>query len=117
MGILILAGVLGIIFQTLIKIGSLKKDYKAANQVFTLKDFFNYDYPYILASVIVVFIMAILLPEIIKYRPGLENYLRALFTAGGAIGTQVLSYFFGKSKKYIRGIIDAKTNIADGKDD
>jgi hypothetical protein len=37
-----------------------------------------------------------------------------IFALGGAIGSWAFLLFLGRSKKYIRGIVDLKTNIADG---
>jgi len=38
-----------------------------------------------------------------------------LFVFGGAIGSWAFGYALGKSRKYIRNVIDIKTNIADAK--
>lgn len=113
----LLAGLCGIIVMILIIMRMLKSDFDAANKEFNYKKFFTRELPNIFISVMAVILTAILLPDILNYRPGLALYVRTLFTASGMLGSFFLTYVFGKSKKYIRNIVDIKTNIADGKNE
>lgn len=115
MAILLLSGLLGILFQVLAKMSSLKKDFEVANQAFVTKKFFQTEWVGWASSICFVLIMAITLPEIITYKPIVEQYVRILFVFGGAIGSWAFGYLLGKSRKYIRNVIDVKTNIADNK--
>lgn len=115
MAVLLFSGLLGILFQVLAKMASLKKDFEVANQPFVTKKFFEREWIGIASSVCFVLIMAITLPEIITYKPIVEQYVRILFVFGGAIGSWAFGYALGKSRKYIRNVIDVKTNIADAK--
>jgi|JI8StandDraft_1071087.scaffolds.fasta_scaffold155925_4 hypothetical protein len=115
MVILLLAGFLGILFQVLAKMASLKKDFEVANQPFVTSKFFEREWVPIASSVVFILIMAITLPEILTYKPIVEQYVRILFVFGGAIGSWAFGYALGKSRKYIRNVIDIKTNIADAK--
>lgn len=117
MAILLLCGLLGMLFHILAKMQTLKNDFKVANQEFVYSKFFKEELIGILSSVVFIVIMAIVLPEILTFKPVVESYVRILFIMGGALGSWAFGYFLGKSKKYIRNVIDVKTNIADGKTD
>jgi hypothetical protein len=114
MGIYLLCGLLGLAFVTLAKMSSVKKDFKVANQPFVLKRFFEEESIGIAMSVVFLIIMALTLSEWLDIKPIFSNYVKLLFTMGGAIGSWAFMLFLGKSKRYIRGVIDEKTNIADG---
>lgn len=109
------AGLLGILFQVLVKMNSLKNEFETANEIFSAKKFFQRDYLSIALSLVAVIIAATVLNEVLKYKPEVANWVKCFFVMVGALGSWALQLFFGKSKKYIRAIIDEKTNIADGK--
>ncbi len=117
MGILLLSGLLGMIFHLLAKMQTLRNDFKVANQEFVYSKFFKDESIAIASSIVFIVIMALVLPEILTLKPSVEDYVRILFVMGGALGSWAFGYFLGKSKKYIRNVIDIKTNIADGKTD
>lgn len=117
MGILLLCGLLGMLFHIISKMQTLKNDFKVANEDFVISKFFKEEFIAMLSSVVFIVIMALVLPEILTFRPDIESYVRVLFVMGGALGSWTLGYFLGKSKKYIRNVIDVKTNIADAKTD
>lgn len=109
------AGLCGVIVMVLIIMRMLKTDFDTANKEFDYKKFFKRELPNIFISIMAVVLTAVLLPDILNYRPGLALYVRTMFTASGMLGSFFLTYVFGRSKKYIRNIVDIKTNIADGK--
>lgn len=117
MGILLLSGLLGMLFHLLAKMQTLKRDFNVANQEFVYGKFFKEEFISILSSIVFIVIMAFVLPEILTFKPEVEDYVRILFVMGGALGSWAFGYFLGKSKKYIRNVIDVKTNIADAKTD
>ena len=110
----ILAALLGLLFVTLNKMQSCKKDFKVANEQFVLKKFLNDELIAILMSLTFIILMAITVKEWINVKPIVEDYVTVIFALGGAIGSYAFLVFLGGSKKYIRGIVDKKTNIADG---
>jgi len=110
----IIAALLGLTFVTLHKMQSIKKDFMVANQPFVLRKFFAGEIIGILMSLVVIVLMAITVKEWIGIKPQFENYVTIIFATGGAIGSWAFLLFLGSSKKYIRKIIDEKTNIADG---
>jgi hypothetical protein len=67
------------------------------------------------ASVLSVFIWALLYPEVVIKYPAIEGWIRGSFFVMGAMGSWVLQMALGKTRGYIRNIVDTKTNIADGK--
>jgi len=111
----LLAGLLGLLFVTLAKMNSLKKDFEVANVEFKMKKFLENEFTAICMSIVVILLMAITMTEWVGIKPQFVDYVRIIFALGGAIGSWAFLLFLGKSKKYIRGIVDQKTNIADGK--
>ena len=110
----LVAGLLGLIFMTLHKMQSVKKDFAVANQPFVVKKFFKDELIGILMSLTVIVLMAITVKEWVKVKPIVADYVTVIFALGGAIGSWAFLLFLGGSKKYIRKIVDEKTNIADG---
>lgn len=110
----LIAALLGLLFVVLHKIQATKKDFAVANQPFVLKKFFEKELVAILMSVIVIILMAITVQEWMYVSPTVENYVTIIFALGGAIGSWAFLLFLGGSKKFIRQVIDKKTNIADG---
>lgn len=109
----LIAAVLGLIFVILHKINSVKKDFAVANQPFVLKKFFEKELIAIIMSIIVIVLMAITVNEWMYVSPAVEKYVTIIFALGGAIGSWAFLLFLGGSKKFIRQVIDKKTNIAD----
>ncbi len=109
----LLAAVLGLIFVLLHKMNSVKKDFDVANQPFVVKKFFQKELIAIIMSIIVIVLMAITVNEWMYVSPAVENYVTIIFALGGAIGSWAFLLFLGGSKKFIRQVIDKKTNIAD----
>lgn len=112
----LIAALLGLLFVVLHKIQATKKDFEVANQPFLLKKFFEKELIAIIMSVVVIVLMAITVNEWMYVNPTVENYVTIIFALGGAIGSWAFLLFLGGSKKFIRGVIDRKTNIADGID-
>lgn len=111
----LIAGLLGLVFVTLAKMQSVKKDFQVANKHFIPKKFFEDEFIGILMSVVFLVLMALTVKEWINIKPQAENYVTIIFAMGGAIGSWAFMLFLGRSKKYIRNIVDQKTDIADGK--
>lgn len=111
----LLAGLLGLLFVTLAKASSTKKDFEVANEKFVLRKFLENELYAICMSVVAILLMAITIQEWVQVSPKVSQYVTIIFALGGAIGSWAFLLFLGKSKKYIRKIVDEKTNIADGK--
>lgn len=107
------AGLLGLIFMTLAKMQGVKKDFETANETFVLKKFFGGEMIAIAMSLTVIVLMSITVKEWMNISPKAADYVTIIFALGGAIGSWAFLLFLGKSKKYIRNIVDEKTNIAD----
>jgi hypothetical protein len=109
----LLAGFLGLVFVTLAKMSAVKKDFEAAGHPFVIKRFFNDEFIGITMGAVFILIMAITITEWVAISPKLSEFVTCLFAMGGAIGSWAFQLFLGKSKKYIRTVIDIKTNIVD----
>jgi len=114
MGMYLLAAGLGLLFAVLHKMKSTKKDFEVANQEFRLKKFFGAEWIAIMMSITVIVLMAITVDEWMNVSKYAQMYVRIIFALGGAIGSWGFLQLMGGSKRFIRGIIDQKTNIADG---
>jgi len=109
----LLAGLLGLLFVTLAKMSATKKDFDAAGHEFKTDKFFRDEWIGIAMSVVFILIMSITIKEWIDISPKVSNFVTCLFAMGGAIGSWAFQLFLGKSKKYIRTVVDIKTNIVD----
>lgn len=110
----LIAGLLGLVFVTLAKANGLKKDFAVANQTFVWRKFWDGEIIGIAMSLVFITLMAITVKEWIGIKPQFENFVTIIFALGGAIGSYAFLLFLGRSKRYIRKIVDEKTNIADG---
>jgi hypothetical protein len=109
------AGALGILLQVFaVKIPSLRAKFKAGNKLFNFKNYLEDDWYTILASIVTVGILIICLDELLGLRPELEKYIKWLFVFVGFTGSSVMQAILSVTNKKIMGIIDVKTNIADG---
>jgi hypothetical protein len=113
--IYLLCGLLGLVFVTLARMQSVKKDFAVANQTFVLRKFFEEEGIGIVMSIVFIILMAFTMGEWINIKPIFKDYIKIIFTLGGAVGSWAFMLFLGKSKTYIRGVIDRKTDIADDK--
>jgi hypothetical protein len=105
----ILVALLGLIFVTLAKMQSVKKDFESAKQVFVLKKFLNGEAIALAMSVTIIIIMALTVEEWINVSPKVADYVAIIFGLGGAIGSWAALLFLGKSKDYIRKVVEFKT--------
>lgn len=111
--ILLILGILGVVAHSLIKANSLQKDATVANIKFTLFDYLNCDWLGISASFIMVLIWILVFGEVGAKYPQILDYVRLSFAGMGFFGSYILQTIFSKGKKYIRTVVDEKTNIAD----
>lgn len=109
----LLAGLLGVVFHTLTKMASLKKDFETANERFSAKKYFERDWIAIAMSIVAVVIAAYCVDELLQYKPAIAQWIKFFFVTVGVMGSWALQSALGKSKKFIRNIVDEKTNIAD----
>lgn len=89
---------------------SLKQYFKAAEQEFKLKKFFEDDIYNILSAVTFILILVFTIKEVFIIYPKLEQFVRISFTIAGAIGDYAFAVFLSKSKKHIRDVISSKIN-------
>lgn len=114
---LILSGLAGVLFHSLLKLNSLLTDARKANMNFNwYKDYVYRDFPSIAMSLLSVGIWYLVFGEIAAKYTNVDDFARVSFVAMGGIGSYVIQLFMSKAKKQIRKVIDEKTNIADGKD-
>ena len=108
-----LAALLGLIFVTLAKMSSTKQDFEAAGHTFVISKFLRDELIGLMSSIAFILLMAVTVNEWIAISPKVADFVTCIFGMGGAIGSWAFLLFLGKSKKYIRTVIDIKTNIVD----
>lgn len=108
-----LAAILGLIFVTLAKMSSTKKDFESAGQPFLISKFLRDETIAIAMSVAFILLMAVTINEWVNVSKKVADYVTCIFGMGGAIGSWAFLLFLGRSKKYIRTVIDIKTNMVD----
>lgn len=108
-------GLLGILFMVLIKLKALKTRTEVANEKFNVITYFKDDYITLLLSLVTVLIALVTVKAAVHYKPGLSDWLYAIFVGVGYMGTSILTAFFSRAEERINKVIDTKTDIADGK--
>lgn len=98
----------------LIKIPDIKKTAKISNQLFIWKDWWAADWNLVIGTFILGGLAIIGLDELVKWKPEILDYVKWFFAAVGAFGSYVVLAKLSKYQKYFEGVIDVKTNIADG---
>lgn len=109
-------GVAGVLFHSLIKLNGLVKDAQVGNVSFhPWEDYWKRDAVSIIMSLLSVGVWLLLFGEVAERYPAIKGFTRTSFFVMGALGSWAIQLGLGGAKKYIRGIVDIKTNIADGK--
>lgn len=113
---LILCGIAGVLFHSLLKLNNLRKDATVANLAFNWKkDYLKKDSVSIIMSFLSVGIWYMVFGEVANKYPALDGFRRVSFIAMGAIGSYIIQLLMGKAQSQIRNIVDKKTDVADGK--
>lgn len=107
-------GLLGMFFQIALKLKSLQDKATSANIIFKESDFFKNDKWTLICNILAILIFVFLIGDIAKLWPSLNGWIKIIFAFIGYIGSDVLLRFFGVVEKKMNGIIDIKTNQADG---
>jgi hypothetical protein len=111
----IIAGLLGVLFIAVAKMQSLKIDAEKANLGFSAVKYIQREWLALASSLLSVAIWLVLFDEVVNKYPQLGGWIKCTFFAMGALGTWVLHAALGRTKGWIRGVVDEKTNIADNK--
>lgn len=111
-----IAGLLGIgLHIWAVKLPNIKAQAKVGNIPFSYSKYFQDDLPAILSSAITVAIFLVILDELVAFKPAVIPFLKAGFIFVGFTGSSILIALLGKASKRVNNIVDAKTDIADGK--
>jgi hypothetical protein len=114
--IVIACGVMGVLFQSLLKLRSLLKDAQVANVNFNWKkDYVYKDGPSIIMAFLSVFIWYYIFGEVSAKYNAIIGLKRVSFVLMGGVGSYLIQMAFGTAKERIRKIVDRKTDQADGK--
>lgn len=114
--VLIICGIFGVLFHCFLKLQGLLEDARVANVSFNWKrDYVYRDAPSIALSFLSVGIWFLIFGEVAAKYPQLVGFTRVSFVVMGSIGSYLIQLGLGKAKNTIRGIVDKKTDIADGK--
>lgn len=108
----LLAGLLGITFFFLGQANETKKLFKVAGNKFVFTKFLQDEFIAILLHVVAIAILAVTVNEWSAVSATVQKYITIIFALGGVIGPWLISLAVGTSKRYIRKVIDIKTNVA-----
>lgn len=108
-------GLIGIAFQTLIKINKLQTQSKLANHAFKIRDYFENDWTTILLNLLTLAVAVISIDEVVKYKPQVVSFIKWFFFFIGYTGSSILNSLLSKTQDGLNKIIDIKSNIADNK--
>lgn len=98
----------------LMKIPDIKKQAKIANAQFIWKDWWNADWNLVIGTAILGALAIVGIDELAHWKPEILEYVKWFFAAIGALGSYVVMAKMSKYAAYFNGVIDTKTNIADG---
>lgn len=104
---------LGMAFQTVLKMKSLQEKARVGNITFTPGSYFKNDYLSIIASLLAILIILACLDNIAHWKPAIMDYIKPLFAFVGYTGSDIASRLFSVVNRKINTIIDLKTNKAD----
>lgn len=108
-----LAGFLGFLFITISKMQSLKTDAEKANLTFVYKEYFKKDLLSIVLSFLSLLIWQLLFNEVAVKYPAITSFVRISYFVMGAFGSWIVQAWLSKTKQWVRGVVDDKTNELD----
>lgn len=106
-------GLGGLLFVTFGLAKQYQTDAEKANITFSFKKYLEREWLGIAMSFVSILLWLMLFGEAATKYPAIQGYLRFTFVGMGGIGSWALQLAFGKTKNWIRNIVDEKTNIAD----
>lgn len=98
----------------IIKVPDLKQRAKLANQKFIWGDWWTADWNLVIGTGILGAMAIIGLNEIFQWNPAILSYVKWFFAGIGFFGSTIVLAKYSQYAKYFNGVIDSKTNIADG---
>lgn len=108
-----LCGVLGNLFIILNSLNSSKTLAANSKVEFSFKKYFEREAIAIITGFIPLFIYLLTYDEATAVAPKLVLIQKISFAVVGAIGSWIFLQLLGKTKRWVRGIIDEKTNELD----
>lgn len=109
-------GLLGIAFHVfVIKLPSVKERSRVANKSFSVKEYFKDDWIALASSLVTLCALILAMDEILRYKPAIIDYVKALFFFVGYTGSSILQAALSQADKKINSLVDRKTDVADGK--
>lgn len=110
------AGLIGMLLQVfLVKLPSLQLRYKTANERLTLGAFLQAEWITLCGSALTILAIVYCLDEVLGLKPDLVKVIKWLFVFVGFTGSSIIMAMFSRTAKVLNGIVDEKTNVADGK--
>lgn len=107
--------ILGQLLQIfIIKIPDIKSRAKLANQLFIWKDWWASDWNLVIGTAILGAIAVIGLDQLVVWKPEILEYVKWFFAGIGFFGSTLVMAKYSQYAKYFNGVIDVKTNLADG---
>lgn len=100
----------------LIKIPEYKKLWKTANEQFSMKKYWETDWNVVVGTLLIGIMLVIGVDQLLNLKPEVLKWVKWFFAGMGGFGSAIIVSKWSTAYKFITGIIDQKTNIADKKD-
>ena len=98
----------------LIKVPDIKNKATLSNQKFIWKDWWAADWNLVIGTSILGALTIVGLDELIHWKEQILEYVKWFFAGIGFIGSTIVLAKYSKYAAYFNGVIDVKTNLADG---
>lgn len=106
---------IGLAFQTALKMKSERDKAKVANVKFSVRGYISEEWLSYTISILAILMVLVCLDSGLKWKPVIVDFVKPIFAFVGYTGGDIVSRIFGVYSKRINKIIDTKTDIADGK--
>lgn len=107
----LVAGLLGILFHTILKMQAVKKRVESAGIGFSFKAYLSAEWMALVSSILTVLIFIFILDEIVKIKPQIVEILKFFFIFVGYTGSSILQQVLGKTDKAVNKIINDSPSI------
>lgn len=113
----LIAGILGILFHTIIKMQAVKKRLEATGIGFSIRAYLSSEWLALTASFLTVCIFIFILDEVTKIKPQVVDYLKYFFIFIGYTGSSILLSVLGRTDKAVNKVLNNEPNVTSKNDE
>jgi hypothetical protein len=97
----------------LIKLPSVRERCRAANKPFTMASWWSCDWSIVIGTFVIGCLLIVGLDEIVKWKPGVMDYVKWFFAGMGAFGSTIAMAKMSQFEKSLTDLINIKSNVSD----